>query len=142
MVETADIVQETFVRTIRNLDSFEREKKGALLSYLRTALLNRIRSEMRRAGRAPEGVAFDEALNPHPGSSPLDSLIGAEDARRYEEVLTQLTPIERETIIARLELRLPFEEVADLTGKPSPDAARMAFRRALLRLAELWPDEA
>lgn len=142
MVETADLVQETFIRTIRNLDHFERERKGALLSYLRTALLNRIRTEMRRAGRVPEEVALDEALNPHAGSTPLDALIGTEDARRYESVLTKLTPIERETVIARLELRLSFDDVADLTGKPSADAARMAFKRALLRLAELWSDEA
>lgn len=141
LVETADLVQETFVRTIRNLGGFERTHQGALLSYLRTALFNRIRSEMRRAGRAPEAVDFDEALNPHPGSTPLDFLIGAEDAERYETVLTQLNTNERETVIARLELGLPFEEVATMTGKPSADAARMAFKRALLRIAELWPDE-
>ncbi|MCA9728348.1 MAG: RNA polymerase sigma factor [Candidatus Eisenbacteria bacterium] len=141
MVETADLVQETFIRALRNLDGFEMTRRGALLSYLRTALFNRIRSELRKAGRTPEEVGYDESLNPASGFSPLEALIGAEDAERYESVLTRLTVNERETVIARLELGLPFGEVAAMTGKPSADAARMAFSRAVLRIAELWPDE-
>ena len=38
-------------------------------------------------------------------------------------------------IVARIELRYSYEELAVALGKPSPDAARMAVTRAVYRLA-------
>ena len=38
--------------------------------------------------------------------------------------------------MTRVEFGLSFAEVAEVLGKPSPDAARMAVVRALVRLAE------
>ena len=43
---------------------------------------------------------------------------------------------EREAIIGRVEMEYSYEDLADALGKPSPEAARKAARRALLRLAE------
>ena len=137
MVETGDLVQETLVHTIRNLDHFEHQREGALLAYCRTAVHNRIRSEERRAARHPEEVGLDETQVESSNPSPLDQLIGRDAAERYERALAQLREVEREAIIARLELRLPFDEVARLLGKPTDDAARMTFRRALARMAQL-----
>jgi RNA polymerase sigma-70 factor (ECF subfamily) len=39
-------------------------------------------------------------------------------------------------VLARIEMGLTYEEVAAATGRPSPDAARMAVGRALVRLAQ------
>jgi RNA polymerase sigma-70 factor (ECF subfamily) len=55
---------------------------------------------------------------------------------RYENALTRLRPAEREAIIARVEMGYTYEELADALGKPSPEAARKAAERALVRLAE------
>jgi RNA polymerase sigma-70 factor (ECF subfamily) len=41
--DTADFVQETVLHTLRRLDAFEPQREGALMAYLRRALLNRIR---------------------------------------------------------------------------------------------------
>ena len=38
--------------------------------------------------------------------------------------------------MARVEMDGTYQDVARALGKPSPDAARMAVSRALLRLAE------
>lgn len=141
LAETADLVQETMVRTIGHVAHIEPEREGALLAYLRTALHNRIRDEIRRAARRPEEVELDEALNEHPAPTPLETIIGHEAAERYEAALLQLRDIDREAIIARLELQLPFEDVARALDKPSVDAARMTFRRALERLAEAMRDD-
>jgi DNA-directed RNA polymerase specialized sigma24 family protein len=39
-------------------------------------------------------------------------------------------------VISRVEFDLSYAELADVLGKRSPDAARMAVVRALVRLAE------
>lgn len=56
---------------------------------------------------------------------------------RYEAALGWLREEEREIIIARLDFDLTYEQIAVALGRPSPDAARMAVRRALLELSEI-----
>ena len=68
--------------------------------------------------------------------SPLEETIGREAAARYVAALARLDPEEREVIIGRVEMECSYAELADMLGKPTPDAARKAARRALLRLAE------
>jgi RNA polymerase sigma-70 factor (ECF subfamily) len=70
-----------------------------------------------------------------PEPSPLEEAIGKEALERYEAALARLRPEDREAIIIRLELGLPYSEVAQALGKPSAAAAHMAVSRALLRLA-------
>jgi len=70
------------------------------------------------------------------GTSPVDSAIGSETLERYEAALDRLSAPEREAIVARVELGLSYTELAEALDKPSPDAARMAVARALLRLAD------
>jgi len=50
--------------------------------------------------------------------------------------LSRLSEHERDLIVARVEIGLTYEEMAEALGKPSWNAARMATARALLRLAE------
>ena len=97
--------------------------------------MNRLRDELRRKGRAPEfvDVSEQELVGTE---SPLEEAIGREAAARYVAALSRLEPEERELIIGRVEMEYSFAELADLLGKPTPDAARKAARRALLRLAE------
>ena len=72
--------------------------------------------------------------------SPLDRAIGQEASARYEAALAELKPPEREAIIGRIELGYDYDELAAALGKPSGEAARLAVRRALLRLAEVMRD--
>ena len=53
-----------------------------------------------------------------------------------KRALQRLTVEEREAIIARVEMGYSYEELAEALGKPTPDAARKAAHRALVRLAE------
>ena len=122
-------------REFFDLDAFEPRHEGALQAYLRQAVMNRIRDEIRRSGRAPASTELDEN-QPDRGASALDEAIGAEAVERYEAALARLRPEEREAVVARIEMDGSYETVAQALGKPSPDAARMAVGRALLRLAE------
>jgi RNA polymerase sigma-70 factor (ECF subfamily) len=135
LLDTGDMVQEVLLRSIRRLDTFEHRSTGGFHAYLRRGLTNRIRDEIRRAGRSPRVNALTEQEPDHAPSA-LEDLVGREQVQRYEEALTRLNPHDREAIIARIELGCSYPEVADTLGKPSADAARMAVGRALVRLAE------
>ena len=140
LADTSDLVQETIVQTFKNIRTLEARDEGALQAYLRQALLNRIRAEIRRAGRRPAIAELDSQL-PTGGPSPLEAAIGRETVDRYERALAQLRPEDREAIVARLELGCDNEELARLMGKPSANAARMALQRALVKLADLMRRE-
>src|SRR6185295_20341572 len=49
LADTSDIVQEALVDTFRKIESFEHRGEGALRAYLRQAVMNRIRDELRKA---------------------------------------------------------------------------------------------
>lgn len=142
LLETDDIVQDTVIRTLQNLDRFEHRRDGALLAYLRTALMNRVREEARRSGRRPRQVELGEEHPETRGRSALDQLVLDDEIERYEAALRRLKPLDREAIIARVEMGLPYEQVADLLGKPSLGATRNTVCRALTRLAEKLNDDA
>ena len=133
--ETQDLVQDTLLQTLKHLERFEPRHEGALQAYLRQALLNRIRDELRRIDRRPALTSLD-GREPERGPSPLEAAIGSEAIQRYEEALTRLRPEEREAVIARVELGYSYQELAEALGKPSSEAARKAAERALVRLAE------
>ena len=136
LVDTHDLVQETLLRTFKKLDTFEARGEGALQAYLRQALLNRIRDEIRRTRRRGDHDEIDSAV-PDLGPSPLESVIGASALDRYERALAQLKPADREAIILRLELGFSYEEVAAALNKPTVGAARKMLERAVVRLAEI-----
>lgn len=133
--DTADVVQETVLQTIRNLGTFEPQREGALLGYLRRSLLNRIRDRFRHAARHPAPVELSES-SPDGGASPLDAAISEEDWRRYRSALERLQAPDREAIVGRVELGYSYEQLALILKKPTPGAARVAVRRALLRLSD------
>lgn len=135
LLDTDNLVQETIIRTVKHIATFEPRHDGALQAYLRQAVMNRIRDEIRRSGRAPASAELDEN-QPDRGASPLDEAIGVEAVERYEAALARLRPEEREAIVAKIEMDGTYQSVAQALGKRSPDAARMAVGRALLRLAE------
>jgi RNA polymerase sigma factor (sigma-70 family) len=135
MADTDDIVQDAVLRTFSRLEGFEPRREGALQAYLRQAILNRIRDELRRAASRRPSIELDPG-SPDPGVSPFEQAVGTQMAERYEAALTSLSDDDREAIVARVELGGTYDEVAVALGKPSADAARMAVGRALLRLAE------
>lgn len=135
LADTSDVVQEALAQTFKKIEGFEHRGEGAFHAYLRQAVMNRIRDELRRAERRPVFVEIEES-RPDDGVSPLEAAIGAEVVERYEAALQRLTEEERELIVARIELGLTYAELASVLDRPSPDAARMAVGRALVRLAE------
>jgi len=123
------------MNALRHLEDFEPRHQGAQQAYLRQAVVNRIRDEIRRAGRHGIPTVLGES---HPGgdASPLEVAIGREAMERYEAALQRLREGDREAIIGRLELQYSYEELAVALGKPTANAARVAVTRAVARLVE------
>ena len=135
MAETQDLVQEALFQTFKRIERFEPRGEGALHAYLRQAILNRIREELRRAKRRPARSELDSAAEDD-ARSPLAAAIGQEAIDRYERALAQLRPDDRQLVVARIELGYTNREIAELLDKPTPNAARMATERAVVRLAK------
>lgn len=135
MSDTDDLVQDTLARSLSNLSRFRPQGEGALQAYLRRAIINRIKDEIRRRGRQPEVTALESAVVSDT-KSPLEMAIGSELMDRYDRALERLPEEDKEAVIARIELGCSYAEIADALGRPSADAARMAVSRALVRLAE------
>jgi RNA polymerase sigma-70 factor (ECF subfamily) len=135
LADTEDLVQDTLLNALRRIDAFDCRGEGALQAYLRQALANRIRDEIRRAHRRPiHGELSTEA--PDQGVTPLEHAIGRQNVERYESALHRLRPGDREAVIGRLELQLTYEELAGALARPSANAARVAVIRAVRRLIE------
>ena len=103
LCDTDDIVQDALFRTLRRIERFDVRRDGALQAYLRKAVMNRVRDELRRTARAP-AMVDGEALDLQAGESPLEHAIGRETFDRYQAALARLQPEEREAIVARVEL--------------------------------------
>jgi RNA polymerase sigma-70 factor, ECF subfamily len=133
-LDTEDIVQDTLWRSVRQIEAFTPDHERAFCAYVCEALRNRVRDVIRRASRRPAGAPLPEnALASDP--SPLEQAVGLQTYQHYEEALLRLRPSDRELLVARVELNLDYREIADLYGKPTVSAARVAVSRALLRLA-------
>lgn len=135
LLETEDLVQEILLRALEKLEDFEPRHEGALQGYLRQAALNRIRDEARKVQRRPSKVPVPEE-EADASASPVEEAVGHETLERYEAALARLRPIERDAIVARVEMGLEYAEIADALGKPTAEAARVTCSRALVRLAK------
>jgi RNA polymerase sigma-70 factor, ECF subfamily len=132
-LDTEDIVQDTLLQSVRRLESFTPHHERGFCAYVCETLRNRLRDAGRRASRRPpaESVSPDA---PAADPSPLEQAVGSQLLRQYDAALQRLSTSDRELILARVELNLDYREIADLLGKSTLGAARVAVSRALLRL--------
>jgi RNA polymerase sigma-70 factor (ECF subfamily) len=135
IADTTDLVQDTVMATLRQIGRFEHRGEGALQAYLRQAVVNRIRNEIRNLAVRGARVDLDSRIQDE-GTSPFEHAVVQQRLERYDAALGRLRAEERQAVIARVELGLTYAEVAEILGKPTANAARMAVVRALVRLAD------
>jgi RNA polymerase sigma-70 factor, ECF subfamily len=134
LLDTSDLVQETLLRVLQNLDRIEVRGPGSFQAFVRQVVLNRIRDELRWAKLRPGPDGLPESL-PDRMPSPLENAIGTDVLDRFERGMACLDEEDRRLLHLRIELDFDYEEIAAMTDRPSRDAARMAVQRALSRLA-------
>jgi RNA polymerase sigma-70 factor (ECF subfamily) len=125
-----DLVQETLLRAIANIDSF---KPGTNMSaWLFTILRNHFRSEYRKRRREVEDSDghYAESLKSQPDQ------IGQVEFREFREALAQLPPDQREALVLVGASGFSYEEAANICGC-AVGTIKSRVNRARTRLAEL-----
>jgi RNA polymerase sigma-70 factor (ECF subfamily) len=136
LLATDEIVNDALVRSINRLATFKDQREDGFIAYLMTVVTNIIRDEIRRVDRRPGKVEVPDDLA-SVASTPLDDYVAREDWNLYQQGLSKLSADDRDIIRGRVELGMSMTELAIHTGRSSPAAAGMAFRRATARLAQL-----
>jgi len=139
IADTDDLVQNTLVRALNTLSTFEPRHEGAFFAYLRQAMLNQIRDQIRRARRQPPRVELDAAIQ-ELGPSPLERVIGTELLDRYDRAMEQLPEEQRQAVMLRIEFDYTYKQIAEALDRPSTNAARLMVTRALIRVARAMND--
>jgi RNA polymerase sigma factor (sigma-70 family) len=134
MLETQDVVQEAVERGMSRLHDFEVRHSGALIAYMRKIFRNLIIDYLRSYARRAPAVALDDR-HADRGRSPLQAVLDEEQIELYEAALEGLKPRDAALVTLKIDEQLSYEEIAIELGFPTANAARVAARRALLRLA-------
>jgi len=134
-IDTDDIVQDALMKTMARIDTFDPHNAASLQAYIHTALRNRITDLVREARQQHEKTLTGEQRE-DPSADPLAEAIGRERFARYTRALLRLESEDRGIIVMRFEWGFSHQEIARETGRATPDGARMALRRALVRLGE------
>ncbi len=132
--DTDDLVQVTLVKALSRLGDFDSGGPGAFLAYLRMALLNHVRDEIRRHRRRPEHGQIDAELSDAEAPALIDQLVGTDRVRAYEQALAGLPKRQQGLIVMRVEFGMSYPEIAAEVGGTA-DAARIMVARAMVQLS-------
>jgi RNA polymerase sigma-70 factor (ECF subfamily) len=131
--DTEDVVQDAVLRALPRIARFQHDTVGGLQAYLRTIVMNRIRDLIRKSRRHGHPVALEDAPLADDEPSPLELAMRNQDVARFLAGLQQLSPVDRQLIVWRIELGWSIDQIAERLGRTKA-ASRMAVRRAIQRL--------
>jgi RNA polymerase sigma-70 factor (sigma-E family) len=123
-----DVVQEAFAELYRR---WPLRESDAALGYLRTAVVNRSRSVLRRRKVARLYIPPHQA----PNASAETAAVLSEERSQVQQALQGLPPRTREVLVLRYYLDLAFAEIAQILGI-SESSARATSSRGLAVLTE------
>jgi DNA-directed RNA polymerase specialized sigma24 family protein len=126
-------IADAFSQALEHMDSLETSEGAFQLS---------LRQNLQAGIRALHNDKFgDETVTIEEIQSPLEGVIGPESCRRYESALNSVSGSDREAIVGRIEFGFGYRELAEMLGKPTPEAARAAVAEAVNRLVEVMCHE-
>jgi RNA polymerase sigma-70 factor (sigma-E family) len=123
-----DVVQDAFSELYRR---WPLREPDAALAYLRTAVVNRSRSVLRRRKVARLYTPPHQA----PNASAESAAVLSDERSQVQEALHSLPRRTREVLVLRYYLDLPFGEIAQILGI-GESSARAASSRGLAVLTE------
>ena len=135
----SDVVQETFLKALREIETFRGCTPAQLLAWLRVILLHtvfnfsrRFHTDKRQVAREAGGLRAPNDVR-HAAPSASDAVIRHEQARVFEQALHRLPAHYVRVIQLRNGERRSFVEIGRLTGR-SPEAARKVWLRAVAEM--------
>jgi len=144
-MESRDILQATFVKSLRHLDEFDGGESRAFTGWLMRIAENEIRDRVDFHGRQRRDAQREEDIAGYGEiaartRSALSRLILDERAERLEAALESLSEAHRDVILLRAFEELSFPEIGRRLGK-SEDASRMLYARAMTALTLALPPQ-
>jgi len=151
-VDDSDILQETFAAAVEAFDRFEMRDEASLINWLAKLAERKIiaaadyysakKRDSRREVRLPSNARFeDSSVIARELASSIDAPaeLAADDEMRniVEESVGELPEDYRELIVLREYAGASWEVIANETGRPSAEAARMMHSRAMVELSKL-----
>lgn len=135
--ETDDLVQEVCIKILGALDRFELRNIGSFWWFARSIAHHHLVDVLRRNKAIHEVEAPDssDGAPPEPQRGPATEAVDHEAAAAFDRALARVSDHVRRGLLMRLELGLDWSVVAADCGFPSPDAARVAVKRALAAIA-------
>jgi RNA polymerase sigma-70 factor (ECF subfamily) len=144
-VEVEDIVQDTFIKAYRKLETFQHQ--SSFSTWLHRIAVNTALDFLKRSGRNPVHSVEDPEVVGNPATeggmsiaAPESGLEREEIARITREVLDELPEIFRTVLVLREFEDMAYQEMADLLGisigtvESRLFRARARFKSVLVRL--------
>jgi RNA polymerase sigma-70 factor (ECF subfamily) len=137
LVDPEDVLQETFTRTWRSIETLDWRGEGAFFQWLkRTAEHVILKVAMRHRRRQ---ILYLKRERENASPSPSKALRRVERFDRFEEAINALPPDAREAVVLVRVERLPIKEVARRMDR-TPKAVMNLITRALKKLKERFGD--
>ncbi len=138
LFDTQDVVQDVCVKIFAALDRFKAHGIGSFWCFARSVARNHLIDAARR-GDAVHETAIHEGSGSCPemvAPGPPEVSQGHEAAEDFDRALEKLPDRVRTALLMRLELGMEWSVIAEECDYPSPDAARVAIKRALQEIAK------
>ncbi len=127
--DAEDVLQDTFLRALRSVKGFERDRP--LRPWLLGIAANRCRTALGRRSRRPATTeAIESTADPRSAIADPDDLAG-----ELEAALERLRPEYRMVFVLFHEQGLPYEEISQAIGRPV-GTVKTWLHRARAELAE------
>ncbi|MEZ4437832.1 MAG: RNA polymerase sigma factor [Polyangiaceae bacterium] len=141
-----DLTQDVFVRVVQNAASFKHEARfttwvysiarNLCIDHLRKMSLRRHPSLDQASGKDQEGPTLGERIaDRHPSAAADRTAMNADIAERIVRAVEALPPEQREVFLLRQTAKVPFKEIAKMTGVPE-NTVKSRMRYALERLQD------
>ncbi|MCB9832179.1 MAG: sigma-70 family RNA polymerase sigma factor [Planctomycetes bacterium] len=133
----SDLVQSAILQAINDFKSFRGSSRLSFLAWLGTVVRNTMLRKKRYWGAGKRAAATSDSdvnLLSATTRTPSNEAIRVEYLVTLASALQTLEPADRDLIEMRVLNELPYQEIAELTGK-SEAAARMAVSRARASLS-------
>jgi len=148
--DPSDVVQVTLLKVHENFRQFRGTTELEWMAWLRRILVHQLADIQKGFQRQRRQVSRERSLEilvdhssamlcnmvPAPGPSPSQEAQRREAAALVADALEELEPGDRDVVILRNLHELDWNAVGEKTGR-SPDAARMQWARAMLRVGGL-----
>lgn len=130
--DAEDVLQETFIRAYRSLDTFDPDKGAEFSGWLNRICVNCSIDALRRAKRRSAQPLEGETLNTLPSDSPEDdperAARGREIRLRVEQALNRLSPRQRMIFAMRHDMGYSIREIAAEVGSTEGSVKKHLFR--------------